>query len=203
VIEGGVVGKVILGVTVSLDGFAEDANRSVGPLYPDLETLDNTEYMKESIKNTGAVVMAWKEFAMAGDPDWYVGNYEYQVPIFVVTDQAPQKHPKESDKLTFTFVKGGFETAVSQAKIAAGEGDVSIIGSATTTQSCLKVRVVDELHVGIIPLFLHHGFKPFEGLEAEPTRLERTKVFELPGGRTQLRFSVSYDATVVSLRQRE
>ena len=37
------MGKVILGVTISLDGFAEDSNRSVGALYPDLDTLRNTE----------------------------------------------------------------------------------------------------------------------------------------------------------------
>ncbi len=119
------MGKVILGVTISLDGFAEDSNGSVGALYPDLETLDNTEVMKESINSTGAVVMAWKEYAMAEDPDWVTG-YEYQVPIFVFTDKAPEKHPKETDKLTFTFVTDGIEEAVRQAKIAAKERDVTI-----------------------------------------------------------------------------
>jgi hypothetical protein len=68
------MGKIILGVTISLDGFAEDSNGSVGALYPDLDTLQNTEVMNESIKNTGAVVMAWKEFAMAENPDYYAGN---------------------------------------------------------------------------------------------------------------------------------
>jgi hypothetical protein len=72
------MGKVILGVTISLDGFSEDINGSVGTLYPDLETLHNTDVLNESIRNTGAVVMAWKEFAMAEDPDWYDVNYEYQ-----------------------------------------------------------------------------------------------------------------------------
>jgi len=65
--------KVILGVTISLDGFAEDINGSVGALYPDLDTLRNTEVMRDTIQNTGAVVMAWKEFAMAEDPDWFRG----------------------------------------------------------------------------------------------------------------------------------
>ncbi len=185
------MGKVVLGVTVSLDGFAEDVNRSVGPLYPDLETLDNTEMMKESIRNTGAVVMAWKEFAMAEDPDWFAGNYEYQAPIFVVTGQMPQKHPRETAELTFTFVTDGFESAIRQAKGAAGKKDVNIIGSAGTTQSCLKTRLVDELDVGIIPVFLHNGFRAFEGLDAAPIRLERTKVLELPCGRTHMRFSVT------------
>jgi len=54
------MGKVILGVTISLDGFAEDSNRSVGTLYPDLDTLRNTEVLLESIHSTGSVVMVWK-----------------------------------------------------------------------------------------------------------------------------------------------
>ena len=59
------MGKVILGVTISLDGFAEDSNGSVSALYPDLDTLRNTEVLQESIHTTGSVVMAWKEYAMA------------------------------------------------------------------------------------------------------------------------------------------
>jgi hypothetical protein len=54
-----------LGVTISLDGFAEDINGSVGALHPDLDTLRNTDVLQESIHSTGAVVMAWKEYAMA------------------------------------------------------------------------------------------------------------------------------------------
>jgi hypothetical protein len=54
---------VILGVTISLDGYAEDRTGSVGPLYPDLGIYDATEVMQETIRNTGAVVIAWKEYA--------------------------------------------------------------------------------------------------------------------------------------------
>ncbi len=102
--------KVILGATISLDGFAEDSNSSVGALYPDLDTLRNSEVLRESIHTTGSVVMAWKEFAMAEDPDSIADNYEYLVPIFVFTDRAPKKHPKETDRLTFTFVTDGIDT---------------------------------------------------------------------------------------------
>jgi hypothetical protein len=51
--------NVILGVTISLDGFAEDLNGSVGALYPDLEIYDTTGVMREVIQDTGAVLMAW------------------------------------------------------------------------------------------------------------------------------------------------
>ena len=154
--------KVILGVTISQDGFAEDSKGSVGALYPDLDTLRNTDLLQESIRTTGSVVMAWKEFAKAEDPDWFAGNYEYQVPIFVLTDNAPEKHPKETGKLTFTFVTDGIESAVWRAKVAAGRKEVTIIGSAATVQQVLNAGLSDELQIDIIPIFLHNGFRPFD-----------------------------------------
>lgn len=182
--------KVILGVTISLDGFAEDPGGSVGPLYPDLAALRNSEVLQESIRTTGSVVMAWKEFAMAEDPDSIADNYEYQVPIFVVTDKAPQRPPRENDRLTFTFVSGGFERAVRQAKEAAGDRDVTVIGSARTTRDILIAGLADELHVDIIPVFLKAGFRPFEDMEGREIRLEKMKTVALPSGRTHLRFRV-------------
>ncbi len=182
--------RVILGVTVSLDGFAEDARGSVVALYPDLVEYDVTEVMQESIRNTGAVVMAWKEYAAAEDPDVYAGNYEFQVPIFVVSPKVPKKHPKETDRLTFTFVTDGMESAIRQAKAAAGEKEVTIIGSARTTAECLVSGLADEFWLDIIPLFLHDGFRPFEMSGDPPGVLERTNVIALPAGRTQIRFRV-------------
>jgi dihydrofolate reductase len=184
------MGKVILGLTISLDGFAEDIHGSVGSLYPDLETLRDTEVLKQSIRSTGSVVMSKKEFEMADDPDWFAGNYEYQAPIFVFTDQAPQKHPKETDGLTFTFVTDGIQGAVRQAKAAAGGKDVTIIGSASTARQCLRAELADELHIDIIPVFLKAGFPPFADIGNESIRLERIKTVELPAGRTHLRFRI-------------
>ena len=74
------VTKVIVGMTISLDGFAADRNGSAGTLYPDLEDLRDTDYMQAMIRETGAVLMGKRAFEM-GDPDSYVGTYEFQVPI--------------------------------------------------------------------------------------------------------------------------
>src|SRR5688572_29475781 len=99
-------------MTMSLDGFVNDRNGSVEALYPDLETLRNEELLREAIRNTGAVVMGRNAFAMAEDPDWFAGNYEFQTPIFVLTHEAPQRRPKESGNLSFTFVTDGIESAI-------------------------------------------------------------------------------------------
>jgi hypothetical protein len=55
---------------------------------------------------------------MASDPDWYVGNYEFQVPIFVVTPEPPLTPPKQDKHLTFTFVSDGIGAAIAQAAVA-------------------------------------------------------------------------------------
>lgn len=184
------MGKVVLGMTMSLDGFINDRNGSVEALYPDLATLRDIDPLKESIQNTGAVVMGRNSFAMSADPDWFAGNYEYQVPIFVLTHQPPKKHPKETENLTFTFVTDGIESAISHAKAAAGDKEVNIIGAASTAQHCLEAGLADELHVDIMPVFLGGGLRPFEGIEEEQVQLERIKVMEPPGGRTHLRFRI-------------
>src|SRR5687768_319085 len=166
--------KVILGMTVSLDGFINDRDSSVAALYPDLEAWRETEPGKESIQNTGAVVMGRNTYAMSEDPDWFAGNYEYQVPIFVLTHEPPPpgKHPKETDHLTFTFVTDGIESAIRQAKEAAGDKDVNVIGAANTAQQCLEAELADELHVDIMPVLLGGGLRPFEGMDQGQIQLE-------------------------------
>ncbi len=182
------MGKVILGFTMSLDGFINDSNGSVESLYADLVEWKESDMGKESIQNTGAVVMGWNTFNMAEDPDWYVDGYEYQVPIFVLTHHLPLKQPKKTDQLTFTFVTDGLESAIRQAKEAAGDREVNIIGAASTAQQCLRAGLADELQVDIIPILLGGGLRLFEFLGESQIPLERIKVAELPGGRTHLRF---------------
>lgn len=184
------MGKVVLGMTMSVDGFINDRSGSVEALYPDLAALRETEPMKESIKNTSAVVMGRNSFAMAEDPDSLAGNYEYQVPLFILTHQPPKRHPKETDNLTFTFVADGIESAIGQAKAAAGDKDVVVIGGASTSQQCLKAGLADELHIDIMPVLLCGGLRPFEDIGAPQIQLETLTVMELPAGRTHLEFRV-------------
>jgi dihydrofolate reductase len=182
--------KVIVGTTMSLDGFINDRNGSVEALYPDLAELRETEPLKESIKNTGAVVMGRNSFAMAEDPDSIAENYEYQVPIFVLTHEPPKKHPLENNRLTFTFVTDGIESAIRQAKAVAGDKDVTVIGAASTAQQCLRAGLADELHVDIMPVLLCSGFRLFENIDRDQILLERMQVIELPAGRTHLKFRI-------------
>lgn len=182
--------KVVVGMTMSLDGFVNDRSGSVAALYSDFEALQDSEPMREAIQTTGAVVMGKNAFAMAEDPDLYADHYEFQVPIFVVTHEIPGRKPKESDQLTFTFVTDGVESAINQAKLAAGDQDVTVIGGATTIRQCIQAGAADELHVDIMPVLLGDGLRFFEDFGISPIQLERLAVVDLPTGRTHIRFRI-------------
>src|ERR1051326_689231 len=117
------MGNVIVGATISLDGFMNDRNGDVSRLYPDFEALHRTEMLQEEIRTTGAVVMGRRSFDMAeGD----LTGYEYQVPIFVLTHHIPNTALKgENERLTVTFITDGIQSAIEKARAAAGARQVT------------------------------------------------------------------------------
>ncbi len=179
---------VLGGMTISLDGFVNDRNGDVSRLYPDLAESGEIDGLQDLIQKTGAVVMGRRSYAM-GDPDAYADSYEFQVPIFVLTHQVPDKLPRGNDKLTFTFVTDGIESAIAQAKAAAGDKDVTVIGGAQVIQQCLNAGLLDVLEIGLIPVLLGDGLRLFENLDTEHIRLERIEVIESAAW-TDLRFRV-------------
>jgi dihydrofolate reductase len=172
---GGIMAKVVGGMVMSLDGFVNDRNGSVARLYPDMEAMRETEALQEAMKNTGAVLMGRHSYDMA-DGD-YTG-YEFQVPIFVVTHHVPEQVAKgENENLRFTFITNGLESAVQQAKAAAGENKVvTVVGGPSTLQQLMKAGLLDELRVDIAPVLLGEGLRLFEHLAAQQIKLEKIKV---------------------------
>jgi dihydrofolate reductase len=144
--------------------------------------------MNTAIEQTGAVLMGRRTFEM-GDPDSYVGNYEFQVPIFVVTHHPPAVPPKQDEHLTFTFVTEGVEAAIEQAKAAAGDKVVQVPGGASVVQQLLAAGLVDELHLGVMPVVLGGGLRLLENLDPERLRLEKLEVHQI-GDRTSLGFRI-------------
>jgi dihydrofolate reductase len=179
------MGKVVFGLIMSLDGFVNDRNGDVSRLYPDMEGFQETEVIQEAIRTTGAVVMGRGAYEMAqGD---FTG-YEFQVPIFVLTHHIPDKVAKgENDHLRFHFVTSGLESAIEQAKAAAGDKDVTVIGGANTAQQLIRARLFDELQIDVAPILLGEGTRLFDHLGAEPIELQQIGVLEYQGI-TQLRF---------------
>lgn len=179
--------KVIAGMTMSLDGFVADVDSDAGALYPDLQELRDTPYMTAMQDETGAVLMGRRTFEMAEDPDGYADSYELQVPIFVVTHNAPSVAPKRNERLSFTFVTDGLQSAVAQAAEAAGVRAVTVVGGVDLNRQLLAAGLVDELRVDVMPVLLGAGLRLFEGTGA--LTLEKLGVDEA-GQRTSLRFRV-------------
>ena len=140
----------------------------------------------------GAVVMGRRTFEM-GDPDTFADDYEYQVPIFVVTHHPPERQPKENHRLTFTFVTGGAAPAVAQAKIAAGDRDVHVVGGADLVRQLVAEGLVDELRVDVMPVIIGAGRRFFDGDEWRQVRLKKLGVEEA-GSRTSILFRVAKDS---------
>jgi dihydrofolate reductase len=180
--------KVIVGMTTSLDGFVADQSGSAARLYPDLAALRGTSYMKAAIEETGAVLMGKRTFEM-GDPDSFVGNYEFQVPIFVLTHEPPRVAPKQDEHLTFTFVTDGVESAIGQATAAAKDKAIQVVGGASVARQLFRAELVDELRVDLMPVLLGGGLRFLDDIDLEHVELEKIGVQEV-GARTSLSFRV-------------
>ena len=162
--------RVIAGMTVSLDGFVQDAEGSAAALYPDLADLRDSPYMRAMQDGTGAVLMGRRTFEMAGDPDSYADSCELLVPIVVLTHTPPAVAPKRNDRLFSTFVTEGVEAAVAEAAEAAGDRAVTVVGGVDLNRQLLAA-----------------GLRLFDG--TPPLVLEKLGVEEA-GARTSLRFRV-------------
>jgi dihydrofolate reductase len=130
----------------------------------------------------GAMVTGRRTFNIAGA--W--GGNPPGVPCFVVTHTVPREWVKEGSP--FTFVTDGVESAIRQAKKAAGEKNV-VVATASILQQCLTARLVDEIDIDLAPVLLGAGIRLFDNLGTEPINLEITRVVEAPGV-THLRFRV-------------
>jgi dihydrofolate reductase len=180
--------RLIVGMTISLDGFVADRKGSAARLYPDLAVLRDTAYMNAATEETGAILMGKRTFQM-GDPDEYVGNYEFQGPIFVLTHHPPAVPPKQDERLTFTFLTDGLQSAVAQATTAAGSRAVRVVGGPDVARQLLAAGLADELHLDIMPVLLGSGLRFLDHATLDRVQLTKLGVQEA-GPRTNLRFRI-------------
>jgi dihydrofolate reductase len=146
----------------------------------------DSERMARQIARQGAVVMGRRMFSSGEGPwendpksrGWWGDDPPFHVPVFVLTH-----HPREPLEMeggtTFTFVTDGVESAVAQAREAAGDKDVAVVGGASAIQQALAAGVVDELELHVVPLFLGGGTRLFEGALGD-VALEQVEVVSSP-----------------------
>jgi dihydrofolate reductase len=120
---------------------------------------------------------SWEEHPWDG---WWGENPPFHTPVFVVTHHAREPLEKEGGT-TFTFVTGGIEKALEQARDAAGGKDVALGGGASVAQQYLKAGLIDEMRIDLVPVLLGDGARLFEDLGAAEIGLECTSVVQAPG----------------------
>jgi dihydrofolate reductase len=105
--------------------------------------------------------------------------------VFVVTHEAPEQSPEGG---FYTFVTDGIESAVSQAKEAAGDKDVGVSG-AQVGQQCVAAGLADEISIHLVPVLFGSGTRILEHLGDGHIQLETVEVIETSGA-THLRYRV-------------
>jgi dihydrofolate reductase len=150
------------------------------------EVNASTPVFEEMMSNVGATVMGRNMFGGGPGPwtedppwnGWWGEDPPFHHPVFVLTH-----HPRDPVEMeggtTFTFVTDGIESALEQAKQAAGGQDVLLGGGANVVQQYLVAGLVDEFQLHIVPLLLGGGERLLEGVG--DLRLEQVRAIEAPG----------------------
>jgi dihydrofolate reductase len=137
----------------------------------------------DEMMSTGAVVAGRGTFEPAGG---WGGDHHDGVPIWILSRGEPGIDVTQWPLVTYV---GDIGTAMTEAKRAAGDGNVLVHGAATA-QLALAAGLLDELELHIVPVLFGQGRRLFEGLAAEQIELERTRVFEGEGGVTHVHYRV-------------
>jgi dihydrofolate reductase len=187
--------KVFFSVSVSLDGYLAppgmDMEHAGDPTYEDWaaqwgklqgwifpqrffremlklgeggETGTDNQIVEHVFRRTGVSIMGKCMFD-AGEPFW-PEEAPFHTPVFVLTSQVREPWVRAGGT-TFYFVNDGIESALRQARAAAGDRDIRISGGADAIQQYLRAGVVDEFTLAISPVIFGGGRRLFEGIGRE------------------------------------
>lgn len=209
--------RLRFGIAMSLDGYVAGPDQSVdNPLgiggmrlhewvlplaawrsmqgMPGGEVNESTPVVEETLAGIGATIMGRNMFGGHPGPwdarkpwnGWWGSNPPYHHPVFVLTHHA--RGPLELEGGTvFTFVTGGIEAALEQARRAAAGKDVALGGGAKAARQYLAAGLVDEMRISLVPILLGSGERLFEGLGDNLHGLELVRTVAAPGV-THLKF---------------
>ena len=198
-------------ISISLDGFVAGPNQSEeNPLGEGGEALHDwvialaawrkphgreggevnasSPVFEEMTDGIGATIMGRNMFGGGPGPwgeepwnGWWGDEPPFHTPVFVLTNH--EREPLElKGGTTFHFVGDGIESALAQAKEAAGGKDVAIGGGADVLQQYLAAGLVDRFWLNVAPVLLGSGARLFdERVAASGVAFEQVRVVEAPG----------------------
>jgi dihydrofolate reductase len=189
------VSKLRFRISLSLDGFVAGPNQSlqeplgirgeqlhewVFPLeawrrphgMEGGEVNESTPVMEQELANIGATIMGRNMFGGGPGPwsttepwkGWWGRNPPFRHPVFVLTHHAREPLVMEGGT-SFTFVTDGIESALQQARSAASGKDVALAGGAKAAQQYLKLGLVDEMQLHLVPTLLGGGERLFDSVD--------------------------------------
>jgi dihydrofolate reductase len=180
---------------MSLDGFVAGPNQSVAnPLGEGGERLhdwvfelepfrrvhgmeggivnESARVVEESLVNIGATIMGRNMFGGHPGPwdaqspwrGWWGEDPPFHHPVFVLTHHARETLVMKGGN-SFTFVTDGIESALAQARRAAGDRDIALAGGAQAAQQFLRAGLVDEMELNVVPMLLGDGERLLDGVD--------------------------------------
>jgi dihydrofolate reductase len=177
--------KVFCDISISADGYVAGPGQTAEKPFGDgpvdrlhawmFDTPDENKAEIDQVVAAGAFVMGRNMFGPGrGGWDlswngWWGDNPPYHAPVFVLTHHSREPLAMEGGT-TFTFVTDGIESALDQARKAAGDRDVAIAGGAATINQYLAAGLIDEIRIHIAPVTVGAGERLFDGLP--PLNLE-------------------------------
>ncbi len=202
--------KLRFKISISLDGFVAGPDQSVQhPLgvggkrlhewvYPLAawralvgleggEVNESTRVIEESLAGIGATVMGRNMFGGHPGPwkaeqpwnGWWGDDPPFHHPVFVLTHHAREPLVMQGGT-TFTFVTGGIESALEQARRAASGLDVTLAGGASAARQYLEAGLVDEMELSLAPVLLGRGERLFDGIGDDLHGLELVRTVATP-----------------------
>jgi dihydrofolate reductase len=183
--------RVVVEMSMSLDGFVARPDHGTdevhawyenGEVAITMPNADLTFHVDEASApvvrdafGLGANVTGRRTF---DDAQAWGGQDPMGIPSFVVTHEVPQEW--REDPGPFTFVTDGVESAIRQAVAVAGDKPVGVAGGDIAMQ-CLRLGLLDELWLHVVPVLLGDGIRLFDELDGAPVRLEQQRVVVATG----------------------
>ncbi|HEY0601686.1 MAG TPA: dihydrofolate reductase family protein [Herpetosiphonaceae bacterium] len=202
------MGKVFFSVGITLDGFIApegmDLEHADDPNYNDWmsqwsalqgwmfhqrffrenleigeggETGQDNRILEETFNRTGANIMG-KHMFSGGAPYW-PEDAPFHTPVFVLTHEAREPWERLGGT-TFYFVNDGIESALQQARAAAGDKDIRIAGGGNVILQYLNAGLVDEFNLALAPVFFGGGVRLFDGIDRHKVGLELAEAIPSP-----------------------
>lgn len=173
---------LVLDISISLDGFITAGGQTPDqPLGQGGERLhawafgdeQNREYTERSVGGLGALITGRKNYE--DSLRWWGADGPTgpaRLPLIVLTHEAPAESPENG---VYTFVTTGIEDALAQARAAAGDGIVAVMGGANVARQYLAAGLVDEISLHIVPVVFGDGVRLFGRTGAEHIELEQVE----------------------------